>query len=165
MAASIFQINVSLGGVPKYPIPEAVVTPLGLEGDRCAHPNIHGGPHQALLLITKEAIDDLAARGYAISPGSLGENLTTLGLDRKTLRAGQRYRLGQEVIIELTKPRAPCGTLDLYGASLRNEVYDARVKAGDASSERWGIGGFYASVVQGGELLPGAPVVLLDQMV
>ncbi|MBK5291680.1 MAG: MOSC domain-containing protein [Acidobacteriia bacterium] len=165
MPASIYQINVSQGGLPKFPIEEAVVTPHGLQGDSCAHPNIHGGPMQAVLLIAKEAIDDLAARGYPITAGSLGENLTTVGLDRKTLRVGQRYRLGQEVIIELTKPRGPCGALDVYGTSLRQEVYDSRVKAGDASSVRWGLSGFYARVVQGGLLLPGAPVVLVDQMV
>jgi len=163
--ASLLQINVSPGGIPKTPIDEGRVTPLGLEGDSWAHPKIHGGPRQALLLITREAVDDLIGKGYPLFYGSLGENLTTDGLDHRTLRTGQRYRIGQEVVIEMTKPRGPCNTLDVYGSSLKYEIYDSLVKAGDPASPRWGMSGFYASVVEGGLILPGAPITLLDQAV
>lgn len=96
-----------------------MVVPLGIEGDACAHPNIHGGPRQALLLVASEVVDKLAAEGYPVFYGALGENLTTAGFDHRTWRAGQRYRLGSEVIIELTKPRGPCRSLDVYGAQLK----------------------------------------------
>ncbi|MBM3813715.1 MAG: MOSC domain-containing protein [Acidimicrobiia bacterium] len=162
---TVVQINISPGGLPKRAIAEAIATPTGLEGDSWAHPNIHGGPKQALLLIARETIDDLKDRGYPLFYGALGENLTTDGLDPKRLRAGQRYRIGQEVIIELTKPRGPCNALDVYGASLKYEVYDDAVKARDPASPRWGMSGFYASVVTGGLILPGAPILLLDQAV
>ena len=42
-------------------------------------------------------------------------------------------------------------------------MYDARVQAGDAGSPRWGLSGFYASVVQPGVVQPGDPVTLLDE--
>ena len=71
MTGEIVQINVSPGGVPKLPVPAAMVTPLGLEGDRCAHPNIHGGPRQALLLIASEVIDQLAERGFRCATARL----------------------------------------------------------------------------------------------
>jgi MOSC domain-containing protein YiiM len=115
-----------------------------------------------VLLIAHEAMDALMQRGYPLFYGALGENLTTAGLDHRTLRTGQRYRIGQEAVIELTKPRAPCATLDVYGSALRNEIWDRAMKSGDPSSPRWGISGFYASVVDGGLIVAGAPIVLVD---
>jgi MOSC domain-containing protein YiiM len=145
MTAHIAQINVSRGGVPKRPVPDAVITTYGLEGDSWAHPEIHGGPNQAVLLITAEGIEELTARGYRVYPGALGENLTTRGLDRRQLRLGQQLRVGR-VLLEITKVRAPCATLDVYGPTIKQEIYDKRVKAGDPASPRWGLSGFYASV-------------------
>lgn len=164
MSASIVQINVSRGGVPKRPIPSGDVTALGIAGDECAHPGIHGGPQQALLLVTSEGIEELSALGFPLYPGALGENLTTLGLDRRGLRIGQRYRIGA-IIIELTKVRQPCDQLNIYGTGIQKAVYDAQVQAGDPQSPRWGLSGFYASVVQPGTIRPGDPITLLDQFV
>ena len=70
MTGTIIQISISRGGVPKRPVPEGLLTPLGLDGDAHAHPEIHGGPRQAVLLITAEAIDELAARGYPVYYGA-----------------------------------------------------------------------------------------------
>lgn len=166
MSARVIQIHIApKGGLPKRPVSRGVVTPFGLEGDAQAHPQIHGGPRQALLLISKEVIDELIAHGYPLFHGALGENFTVEGLDRRTLRAGQRYRIGSDVIIELTKPRGPCKALDVYGADLRPKIHDQLVKAGDPTSPHWGMSGFYASVVEGGEVFPGAPIIFLDQAV
>src|ERR1017187_7674494 len=118
MNGSILQINVSRGGVPKRAIPEGDVTPLGIAGDLHAHPEIHGGPRQALLLITSEGIDELTDLGFPVFYGALGENLTTRGLDRRSMRIGQQWRVGQ-VVIELTKPRGPCETLNVYGSGIQ----------------------------------------------
>jgi len=164
VTGTIFQINVSRGGVPKRSIPSGDVTPLGIAGDQCAHPGIHGGPQQALLLITSEGIEELRALGFPLYAGALGENLTTQGLDRRGLRLGQRYRVGA-VIIELTKVRQPCDQLSVYGPGIQRAVYDAQVYAGDPHSPRWGLSGFYASVVLPGAIRPGDPITLLDQFV
>jgi MOSC domain-containing protein YiiM len=164
MTGSIVQINISPGGVPKRPIAEAEVTVEGIRGDSWAHPQIHGGPNQALLLITSEGIGQLIAQGYPVFPGALGENLTTLGLDRRQMRIGQRYRAG-EVMLEIAKMRTPCTTLDVYGSSIKHAIYDARVNASDASSPRWGLAGFYARVLRGGMVRPKDIIELLDQVV
>jgi MOSC domain-containing protein YiiM len=158
------QISISRGGVPKRAIPEADVTPLGIAGDEHAHPEIHGGPRQALLIVTSEGIAELIGQGFPLFYGALGENLTTTGLDRRSMRAGQRYRIG-DVMIELTKLRAPCETLSVYGPGIKRAVYDAQTKAGDPESPRWALGGFYASVVQTGKLFTGAPVTLVSESV
>lgn len=163
MLARIHQINISPGGLPKLPIKEAAATPFGIEGDRHNHPNIHGGPRKALLLIAREVVDDLASRGYPLFYGAMGENLTTEGIDHRTWRAGQRYRLGNDVLIELTQPRGPCTALHVYGAELPADIFDKSVKVGDARSPKWGMSGFYAAVVKGGLIFPGAPIILISQ--
>ena len=150
--------------MPKTAIASGEVTRLGIAGDAHAHPNIHGGLQKAVLLIAAEEIEQLAEAGYPLYFGALGENITTRGLDRRTVRVGQRYRVG-EVVLEITKVRAPCETLSSYGPGIQKAVYDARVKAGDASSPVWGVSGFYAAVVQPGTIRPGDPIQLLDQMV
>ncbi len=164
MTGTIIQINISPGGLPKRPIPEATITAEGILGDRWAHPDIHGGPNQALLLITSEGIEELIAHGYALFPGALGENLTTAGLDRRQMRVGQRYRVG-EIFVELTKIRAPCATLDVYGPAIKKAIYDAQVKSGDPSTPRWGLSGFYARVLKAGTLCPRDIIELVDQVV
>jgi MOSC domain-containing protein YiiM len=164
VTGSIVQISISPGGIPKRPVSEAEVTPLGILGDSWAHPQIHGGPNQALLLITTEGIGQLIAQGYPVFPGALGENLTIAGLDRRQMRIGQRYRSG-DVLLEITKMRSPCATLDVYGASIKHAVYDAQVRAGDASTPRWGLAGFYARVLRSGLLRPKDIIELVDQVV
>jgi MOSC domain-containing protein YiiM len=149
--------------VPKRPIPEGDVTTLGITGDDHAHPQIHGGQQQALLIITSEGIDELIAQGFPLFAGALGENLTTRGLDRRALRIGQRYRT-PNVIFELTRMREPCYQLLVYGSGIQKAVYDAQVQAGDPSSPRWGLGGFYASVIRPGMIRPGDPITLLEEL-
>lgn len=140
------------------------MTPQGILGDSWAHPQIHGGSNQALLLIASEGIEELIAQGYPLHAGALGENLTLAGLNRREMRIGQRYRAG-ETLLELTKIRAPCATLDVYGPSIKQAVYDAQVKAGDVSSPRWGLSGFYARVLHAGVIRPRDIIQLVDQVV
>jgi MOSC domain-containing protein YiiM len=160
-SASVVQISVSPGGVPKRPIPDGIVTPLGIAGDGHAHPQIHGGPRKAILIITSEGLDELKEQGFALYHGALGENLTTRGLDRRSVRIGQRYRIG-EVVAEITKVRAPCDTLNAY-PGIQTAIYDQEVKAGNPASPRWGLSGFYASVLKTGTIHPGDPIQLVDE--
>jgi MOSC domain-containing protein YiiM len=161
MRGTIVQVNISPGGLPKLPVREAYLTPLGLAGDACAHPQIHGGP---LLLICSETIDELRERGYPLFYGALGENLTTAGLDRRQMRPGQRYRVG-ESLIELTKLRPACSALDVYGPDLQREIFDQAVKAGDVSSPKWGMSGFYAAVLETGWLRQSDIITLIEEAV
>jgi len=159
----IIQVNVSLGGIPKRPIAAGTLTPQGLVGDAWAHPLIHGGLRQAVLLVASESIDELRARGYPLFYGALGENLTTRGLDRRQMRIGHQLRAGTAVL-EITKVRSPCSALDIYGAAIKQDIYDRSVSAGDASSPRWGMSGFYARVLEPGAVHPGDPILLLTAL-
>jgi MOSC domain-containing protein YiiM len=163
VTGAIIQVSISRGGIPKRAIPEGTLTPVGIEGDAHAHPNIHGGPQKAVLLMTAEGVDELVARGYPVYYGAMGENLTTRGLDRRLLRAGQRFRMGT-ALIELTEIRVPCATQDIYGPALKRDVYDAAVKAGDVTSPRWAMSGFYAAVIRPGVVRSGDEITLESEL-
>jgi len=163
MTGTIVQINTSPGGVPKRAVFEGSVRFRGLDGDSWAHPQFHGGPNQALLLIAEEVIDILKAKGYPVYPGALGENLTTRGLDPRHFRIGQTYRAGT-ARFRLTKLRTPCSTIQIYGRQIGREIYDAQAKAGDPASPVWCFAGIYAGVVTEGVIHPGDPISLESEL-
>jgi hypothetical protein len=56
-------------------------------------------------LMHSELHDEHGARGFAVSAGDLGENVTTRGLDLLGLPAGARLRLGAEAVVQITGVR------------------------------------------------------------
>ena len=104
----IFQLNLSNGGVPKLGVREAALTPGGLEGDRQRDLRYHGGPERALCLYALERVLELQAEGHPVFPGSVGENLTLVGLDWTRLAPGARLALGEEALVEVTSYTSPC---------------------------------------------------------
>jgi MOSC domain-containing protein YiiM len=163
LQGTIVQVNTSLGGLPKRPIPGGLITPLGLEGDLHAHPSIHGGPRKAILIIASEIIDELISRGYPLFYGAMGENLTTRGIPIRDLRIGDQLRAGG-ALLEVSQPRGPCTALDVYGESLKGEIYDARVKAHDATSAHWGMSGLYCRVLTPGPVQTGDIIELIASL-
>lgn len=159
MTGTVVQVSASRGGVPKIALPSAAVATTGIVGDAWRYP-FHGGRRKAILVITAEGIDELNANGFALFPGALGENLTTCGLDRRHMQLGQRFRVG-EAAIELTHIRTPCATLDVYGPGIQAAVYDEHVMAGDRAAPRWGLSGFYASVLEPGIIRQGDTIALI----
>ncbi len=63
-------------------------------------------------LIGAELFTELAAAGYMLAPGELGENITTRGIDITSLPLATRLRIGGDALIELTGLRQPCVLLD-----------------------------------------------------
>ena len=104
----VVSINVSNGGVPKLSVPSAHVTTSGMDGDRQADTNHHGGPDQTLCLFSKEVIDHWRNEGHPIEPGSVGENLTIEELDWSLLGPGTVLRVGADLVAEITWPATPC---------------------------------------------------------
>jgi MOSC domain-containing protein YiiM len=119
---------------------------LGVEGD--AHlgeavkhrSRVRRDPTQPNLrqvhLIHAELHDELRAAGFDVSPGQMGENVTTRGLDMLALPAGTQLQLGDAAVIEITGLRNPCAQLDgiaegLMAATLdRDELGNLVRKAG-----------------------------------
>jgi MOSC domain-containing protein YiiM len=153
MSGRIVQINVSPGGVPKRPVPRARVTRLGVEGDAHRDAEHHGGPERALCLFALERIEALQAEGHPVEPGALGENLTVAGLDWAAVRPGDCFRLGADVVIQVTRFTSPCATIR---AAFLDGGY-ARVSA----QRHPGWSRVYARVLAPGEIRPGDAVVPL----
>src|SRR5437016_5822836 len=97
----LHQISVSDGGVPKLPVPEARITLEGVAGDRQRNRDVHGGVDRAVCLFSLEAIEGLQAEGHTINPVAIAENLTIAGLDWRTLKSGDRLRIGEHDRLEI----------------------------------------------------------------
>lgn len=108
MSGRIFQLSRSGGGVPKLAVREAMLTAEGLEGDWQRNRRYHGGPERALCLFALERILELQGEGHPVFPGSVGENVTTVGLDWARLQPGARLALGDEAVVEISSYTSPC---------------------------------------------------------
>lgn len=83
----------------------------GLAGDRIFDTAHHGGPDQAVYAYAREDLDAWAAElGRELCNGVFGENLTTAELDVNGALIGERWRIGDRLVLEVTAPRIPCGT-------------------------------------------------------
>ena len=148
--ARIFQLSVSAGGVPKRAVGRARLTPLGLEGDAVRHPGIHGGPDRALCIYALERILALQEEGHPVFPGSMGENVTTVGLDFDALAPGDRLRLGADALVEVVSYTTPCRTI---AGSFRDDAFG---RVHHKTHPGWSR--VYARVLAPGVLEPGQPV-------
>ena len=170
MDGRVLQVNVSLGGVPKLPVDRAWVGEQGLDGDAHRHRYVHGGPHRAVSLLGIEAIERVQADGHPIEPGSVGENLTTTGIELSRLPIGTRLAIGERLVLELSGAAGPC---DVIKGSFRNGksgrisilthpddsrmyarvIVEGEVRAGDGISLTAPVDGSAATVFELLELL------------
>jgi MOSC domain-containing protein YiiM len=142
-----------------------LLTGLGVEGDaHCGGTVKHRSrvardPTQPNLrqvhLIHAELIEHLQARGFSVSPGTMGENITTEGLALLDLPAGARLRIGPEAVIEVTGLRNPCAQLDGYERGLTRAVLD---KGPDGEMIR--KAGVMGVVIHGGLVEPGQSIAV-----
>jgi MOSC domain-containing protein YiiM len=153
MAARVFSINISGGGVPKHPVAEGVVGELGIAGDGHDDNVNHGGPDRALCLYSIERIRVLQAEGHPVAPGTMGENITVEGLDSANLKPGDRLAIG-ETEVELTRHAAPCKTIS---GSFIDGGFSRVLQERHPGDSR-----LYARVLRGGTLRQGDPIRVLD---
>ncbi|MGV2863515.1 MOSC domain-containing protein [Achromobacter sp. ESBL13] len=133
---------------------------LGVEGD--AHQGVtvkhrsrvRADPTQPNLrqvhLIQAELHDELQLAGFNVAEGTMGENITTRGIDLLALPRGTRLRIGQDAIIEITGLRNPCVQLDQYQKGLMAAVLGRHP---DGSLQR--RAGVMGIVIEGGAVSPG----------
>jgi MOSC domain-containing protein YiiM len=151
----IFQINVSKrGGVPKEPMREVEIDTLGIVGNQVADTSVHGGIERALCLYSLERILALQTEGHLLFPGAVGENITTVNLDWELMVPGARLRLGDQVLIELTRYTAPCKTI---AASFKDGHYE---RISQKPYPGWSR--IYARVLHPGSIRIGDRVELID---
>jgi MOSC domain-containing protein YiiM len=154
MTGRIVQINVSAGGVPKRAVPRARVLRSGLEGDAHRDTEHHGGPDRALCLFSLEQIEALQVEGHPVEPGGLGENLTIAGLEWARVQPEEFFRLGDEVLVQITRFTSPCLNIR---TSFLDEAY-SRI----SEKRHPGWSRVYARVLVPGEIAAGDPVERLS---
>jgi MOSC domain-containing protein YiiM len=83
----------------------------GLAGDAVCKLEHHGGDDQAVYAMAREDLDEWERElGRTLADGAFGENLTTRGLDVSGALIGERWRIGPELVLEVTSGRIPCRT-------------------------------------------------------
>jgi MOSC domain-containing protein YiiM len=140
-----------------------LVAGIGVEGDAHAGEKVkhrsraRWNPHLPNLrqvhLIHAELHDELNAAGFRVSPGDMGENVTTRGIDLLSLPTGARLRLGAEAVVEITGLRNPCVQLDRFQDGLMQATLDR-----DENGELVRKAGIMGIVLAGGDVRPGDPI-------
>jgi MOSC domain-containing protein YiiM len=101
-------------------------------------------------LIHGELHDELRGKGFDVSAGVMGENITTRGIDVLALPTGTLLHLGDEAVIEVTGLRTPCSQLD----GIQKGLMDACLNK-DADGNLIRRAGTMAIVLTGGEVRKG----------
>jgi MOSC domain-containing protein YiiM len=150
-------------GIDKQPVqgPVRVAAPgakgvagSGLTGDAVCDKRHHGGDDQAVYAVAREDLDDWERElGRTLPSGSFGENLTTQGVDVSGALIGERWRIGPEVVLEVTSGRIPCRTFQ-----------------GHVGEKGWvkrftqkGAPGAYLRVVKAGEIRSGDRIEIVHR--
>ncbi|MGW2839619.1 MOSC domain-containing protein [Streptomyces sp. NPDC001493] len=152
-----------LTGIDKRPVegPVRVTDPgpkgvggSGLAGDTVCDLRHHGGSDQAVYAYAREELDAWERKlGRPLANGIFGENLTTLGLEVSEALVGERWRIGEELVLEVTDGRIPCRTF-----------------AGHVQEERWvkrfsqeAVTGAYLRVITPGSISAGDPIEIVHR--
>ncbi|MFI6091534.1 MOSC domain-containing protein [Streptomyces sp. NPDC051218] len=118
----------------------------GLAGDEVCDTRHHGGDHQAVYAYAREDLDAWERLlGRPLPHGSFGENLTTSGIDVSGAKIGERWRVGPELLLEVTSGRIPCQT---FQGHLGEKQWVKRFT-------QQGTPGAYLRVIEPGEIRAG----------
>lgn len=138
----------------RAPGPKRTGLGSGLVGDRVFDVAHHGGDDQAVYAYAREDLDAWSAELERDLPnGVFGENLTTRGLDVTGALIGERWRVGDEVVLEVADPRTPCGT---FASWMAERGWIKRFTARAAP-------GAYLRVVAPGTIRAGDPITVVSR--
>ncbi|MFE1026934.1 MOSC domain-containing protein [Streptomyces sp. NPDC058818] len=126
----------------------------GLAGDTVCDIRHHGGADQAVYAMAREDMDDWERElDRPLPNGSFGENLTTTDVDVSGALIGERWRIGPDLVLEVTSGRIPCRTFQ-----------------GHLGEKRWvrrftekGAPGAYLRVVEPGGIRAGDAVEIVHR--
>jgi MOSC domain-containing protein YiiM len=106
-------------------------------------------------LIHRELFDELANQGYRVTPGDLGDNVTTLGIDLLSLPRDTLLQLGESAVVKVTGLRNPCQQLNGFQPGLMEAVL-GRDEAGNLVRKS----GIMGIVITSGVVKPGDDIVV-----
>ena len=124
-------------GVRKTNVNSAILKEdFGIVGDAHA-----GTKNRQVSLLAQESIEKMKAKGLKVKAGDFAENITTEGLDLLGLKIGDKLKIEDEVVLELSQIGKECHT--------RCSIY---YQAGDCVMPREGI---FVKVIKGGQIKAG----------
>ncbi|MET7758556.1 MOSC domain-containing protein [Streptomyces sp. NPDC005389] len=127
----------------------------GLAGDTVCDLRFHGGDDRAAYAFAREDLDRWERElGRPLADGSFGENLTTRDLDVNGALIGERWRIGEEVVLEVTGGRIPCRT---FAGFLEEKGWVKRFTQSEAGP------GALLRVIVPGEIRAGDPITVVHR--
>ncbi|MGW5865980.1 MOSC domain-containing protein [Streptomyces sp. NPDC055239] len=124
----------------------------GVAGDHVCDLRHHGGDDQAVYAYAREDLDAWERLlGHPLAGGSFGENLTTSGIDVSGAKIGERWRVGPDLLLEVTSGRIPCRT---FQGHLGETGWVKRFT-------RHGAPGAYLRVIEPGEIRGGDTIEIV----
>ncbi|MFD3336768.1 MOSC domain-containing protein [Streptomyces sp. NPDC058700] len=127
----------------------------GLAGDTVCDLRFHGGDDRAAYAFAREDLDLWERElGRELANGSFGENLTTRGVDVNAALIGERWRIGDDVVLEVTGGRIPCRT---FAGFVREKGWVRRFTQSQAGP------GALLRVIVPGEIRAGDPVTVVHR--
>ena len=138
----------------RAPGPKETGLGSGLVGDFIGDGKHHGGDGQAVYAFQREDLDEWERRLRRELPnGFFGENLTTVGLEVNDARLGEHWRVGRDVVLQVTTPRIPCSTFRGWiGERGWARIFTAAGRPGS-----------YLSVVTPGTIRAGDPIEVVHR--
>ena len=127
----------------------------GIAGDEHADPRVHGGQEKAVHLFPVEHYETLALafpEARNLTPGGLGENLSTRGITENEAHIGDVFALGT-TRLQIAEPRTPCWKIDAR----------CGVEGVAAHVAEHGIAGWYFRVLAPGECAAGDALIHLER--
>lgn len=145
--AKVIAINISdKRGTVKHPIEEAsFLVDLGIEGDA------HCGqdPIRQVSLLADESVDKMRHMGLTLGAGAFAENITTQGIELKTLPIGTKLQIG-ETLQEVSKIGKEC-----------HNACEIKQKVGTCVMPTEGI---FTRVLEGGIVRTGDEIILIKDI-
>lgn len=148
-------VDDSASGINKRPVDRIAIRRFGVDGDKVLDTAHHGGVDKAVYAYAAEDAAWWSTQLQTEIPaGRFGENLQTLGIDVTGALIGERWGIGNSVVVEVSEPRIPCQTFQHH-----MDDRSGWVKAFMAA----GRPGAYLRVIEGGQVHPDMPVTVLSR--
>lgn len=102
-----------------------------------------------------ELFEEMAARGFTLAPGVMGENVLTQGIDLINLPTGTLFRIGRDAIVEISGIREPCKQIEGVAKGLTKALVGR-----DAAGHVVRKAGIMGVVTVGGRVAAGDAIVV-----
>ncbi|HSL62114.1 MAG TPA: MOSC domain-containing protein [Desulfotignum sp.] len=145
MTVKIVSIAVSRKkGTTKQCVDQAeLVENHGIQGDAHA-----GDWHRQLSFLASESIDAVSTPGFVLNFGDFAENIATTGIDWKSQKIGQKVRLGDTALVEITQIGKEC-----------HKKCAIFFRTGDCIMPKEGV---FAKILTGGTICTGDAIQLVE---